>query len=162
MFPKEFVIDTIFKILDAEQEDLEQIYRLNKEIFGADCIKRDWLQDFYSEALRFLKIVLIPKKEIIGAISIVPDLRGRKDRVYVSMLFVHPSYQRKGLGSYLFEHIVYPYFSQQDYKIIELNTKESTPATTQFYKKVGFEIIGEIRRYYRSGDNCFIMQKHLD
>ena len=151
-----------FKILEVEQADLEEIYLLNEEIFGDDCIKRDWLQDFYDDALLFLKVIKEDINEIIGAISIVPDINGRYKVAYVSMLFIHPSYQGKGLGTFLFESRVIPFFSQRDYNVLELNTKESTPATTSFYtKKIGFEIIRKIMRYYRSGDNCFLMRKML-
>ncbi|MHA1147672.1 MAG: GNAT family N-acetyltransferase [Promethearchaeota archaeon] len=158
---KDLMNSNMFKILEVEFTDLEEIYLLNREIFGDDCIKRDWLKDFYIESLLFLKIVQEADNKIIGAISVLPDINGRLKIAYISMLYIHPSFQGKGLGTYLLENRVIPFFIQRGFNVLELNTKENTPLTTKFYKKMGFQIIRKIIQYYRSGNNCFVMRKML-
>ncbi len=149
------------ELLRIDTKDLEKIYLQNKEIFGVDCIEKIQLKYFYSHAICKTKIVKPnSNNEIIAAMFIVP-YRDLKNTAYISLLYICPSYQRKGLGTYLFEAHVFPYIIQKGYRFLELNTKKSTPGTAKFYEKIGFEIIKEIPNYYRSGDNGYLMRKNL-
>ena len=79
-----------------------------------------------------------------------------KKRSLIISIAVHPLHRRKGYGKMLMEHVL----KFMKGKVM-LHVKKSNLGAIDFYKKLGFEEIGEIKGYYRDGEDAILMAKML-
>ena len=75
----------------------------------------------------------------------------------ILMIGVHPSVQRKGIGSLLLTKIL-TIFKQHNISIIELEVAVNNKKAIQFYQKHQFKITEEYAHFYQNGDNAYIMR----
>lgn len=75
----------------------------------------------------------------------------------ILMIGVHPSVQRKGIGSLLLTKIL-TIFQQHNISIIELEVAVNNKKAIQFYQKHNFKITEEYAHFYQNGDNAYIMR----
>lgn len=74
--------------------------------------------------------------------SIVLGFAGNKGN-YISWLFVHPNYRKKGIGKLLIEHTL-----NRLTGLIKLNVAKNNSAARALYKKYGFQIEREFEGNY--------------
>ncbi|MFX0014332.1 MAG: GNAT family N-acetyltransferase [Promethearchaeota archaeon] len=99
--------------------------------------RRDYFFDYYSKSKPFIKeasLVLkkLKKRAIIG----VTVVRPRGGDAHLSLLAIHPDYQRRGLGKFLLKLVIKRVF-KQGFKSISLGVDIENPAII-LYQKVGF------------------------
>ncbi|KAA0000041.1 MAG: ribosomal-protein-alanine N-acetyltransferase [Thermoplasmata archaeon] len=136
---------TFVKIRKCKEEDLERVYEIERLSF-----KFPYPTKFFYDFMDKLFFVLEDKGEIIG--YIIAD----KKRSLIISIAVHPLHRRKGYGKMLMEHVL----KFMKGKVM-LHVKKSNLGAIDFYKKLGFEEIGEIKGYYRDGEDAILMAKML-
>lgn len=97
--------------------------KINKKEFDEDFNRR------YREIL-----ILLKNKKRIGFYHVSKDIY-ESAALYIVRIFISPSYQKKGIGSFLMD-----YFETLGYKKIRLQILSNNPAF-HFYKKHGYKII---------------------
>jgi ribosomal protein S18 acetylase RimI-like enzyme len=70
----------------------------------------------------------------------VDKLHPRQPHYYLEYIGVDPSYQRKGLGSCLLEHLV----AMADLAAVGCYLENANPHNIPFYQRAGFQVISEI------------------
>ncbi len=83
------------------------------------------------------------------------------DEVHISTLAVHPDWRGQGVGDQLLLHLLR--------RALDLGAAEATlevrvsnRVAQNLYRKYGFEIVGERKRYYRDGEDALLMTVNLD
>lgn len=95
-------------------------------------------------------------KQLLGFILIAPY--GLAGSPYISSIAVAPDVQSQGLGSQLLQ------FAEQQYhdrRHLFLLVSSFNPRAQQFYRRHGYERVGEIRDYIVAGHSELIFHKRL-
>jgi ribosomal protein S18 acetylase RimI-like enzyme len=75
---------------------------------------------------------------------------------------VDPSSQRKGVGKLLQLKIEEFVRSERGQRIVlETSSQNIYDRPREFYRHAGYEIVGQIRDFYKTGDDCIIFCKKL-
>ncbi|MDJ0270066.1 MAG: ribosomal protein S18-alanine N-acetyltransferase [Aigarchaeota archaeon] len=72
---------------------------------------------------------------------------------------VHPQHRRRGVGALLLRSIIRQLPEEVEY--LDLQVAVSNSAAISFYEKHGFEKVGKIPRYYKDGEDAYIMRLAL-
>jgi ribosomal-protein-alanine N-acetyltransferase len=78
------------------------------------------------------------------------------DEAHVATLATHPDYRRQGIGKRLLAHVLRDMI-QDGARRSFLEVRESNRAAQEMYRKLGYEITGRRRRYYRDNDEDAIL-----
>ncbi len=80
----------------------------------------------------------------------------------ITNIAVLPDYRRRGVGSALMETLI-KRASQLKLTLLTLEVRKSNLAAQGLYKKYGFAVLGERKRYYSdNGEDALIMTKELE
>ncbi|HDN95778.1 MAG: ribosomal-protein-alanine N-acetyltransferase [Thermoplasmata archaeon] len=134
------------KIRRCREEDLEDVYKIETLSF-----KFAYPRLLFYDYLKKLFFVLEDEGKIIGYVM------ADEERNLIVSIAVHPDYRRKGYGKMLMEHVL----KFMKGKVI-LQVRKSNEAAINFYKKLGFRRVGEIRKYYIDGEDAILMSKMID
>ncbi len=101
-------------------------------------------------------LVVIYKNKVVGTVSIIMQ---EKEKLHLRSMAVKPSYQRKGIGSYILEEIN-RLAREKQVKIISLECFEPLTKAINLYEKFGFRKTGRKRDY--NGIRIFEMIKEVN
>lgn len=80
----------------------------------------------------------------------------------ITNIAVLPDYRQRGVGSALMEALI-KRASQLKLTLLTLEVRKSNFAAQGLYKKYGFAVLGERKRYYSdNGEDALIMTKELE
>jgi ribosomal protein S18 acetylase RimI-like enzyme len=81
---------------------------------------------------------------------------GTFGRVFLYSLYMHPSWQRRGVGRVLLEHLweVFPAGASMKLEVLEKNVDG-----IRFYESLGFERLRRVRNARESGEPALLMRK---
>lgn len=80
-------------------------------------------------------LVAIRDGEIVGHVAVVPADASEPEFV----IFVHPEYQNRGIGTELLEHVV-AHADHREHDELHLNVSRDRPRAIAVYEKVGFSV----------------------
>ncbi|MEB3757544.1 MAG: ribosomal protein S18-alanine N-acetyltransferase [Desulfurococcales archaeon] len=81
---------------------------------------------------------------------------------HVISIAVLPEYRNRGLGSRLLEKAIDLMKQNYGIKKVYLEVRISNEVAINLYKKFGFTIKERIPRYYRDGEDAYLMEKELE
>ena len=93
---------------------------------------------------------------VVGFAGIIPIV----DECEISNIVVHKNFRNKKIGSYLLERLIDLAISL-NFKIINLEVRESNIFAIKLYEKFGFEVCGLRKKYYNNTENAVLMHKKL-
>ncbi|MEK7510380.1 MAG: ribosomal protein S18-alanine N-acetyltransferase [Patescibacteria group bacterium] len=79
----------------------------------------------------------------------------------IAWLAVLPSCRGKGVGRKLLEYLLNHFEDRGIKKVFLFVRTHNTPAIS-LYEKVGFTILRKVEKYYRNGNDAFVMRKFMD
>ncbi|MFX0066893.1 MAG: GNAT family N-acetyltransferase [Candidatus Hermodarchaeota archaeon] len=146
-------IREIYAILSKSFEPYNQYY--TEKAYEATVISpREIEKRINDEQTEVL--VVIHKDKVVGTVSII--IQERK-KMHLRSMAVKPSYQRKGIGSYIIEEIN-KLAREKQVKIISLECFEPLIQAINLYEKFGFRKTGRKRDYH--GIRIFEMIKEAN
>jgi len=100
---------------------------------------------------------------IVGCMGFEPDNDEDAQGIYwTSYLFVHPAYYRRGIGSYLANAIEQRLKSLGARKIyLDVGNARDQPEAIGFHTKHGYVKEGELKDFFRAGEDKLIFGKRL-
>ena len=137
------------KIIKAKEDKVLVIKELLSNVWNdtyKDIIPQNVIDEITSSwhSIENLKNQIIDKntifeiaeenKKIVGLLM----AKNSGNKFYLSRLYVLPSYQRKGIGKKLLNNLII----SNNVNEIELEVEEKNKKGIEFYKKEGFEVIG--------------------
>ena len=101
--------------------------------------------------------------EIIGCAGYIPDYdEDALDVYWMTYLYVHPKYYRRGIGTRLSMEIEARLRKLKARKIyVDVGNAEDQPEAVAFHTKRGYVKEGELVDYFRDGENKLIFGKKL-
>ena len=135
-----------------KKEHLSSIAELEKEAFGALNAEKTLLKELENKIAVY--IVAISDGKILGYIGIW-NVCGEAEIINIA---VRPEERRKGVGKFLLEEI-FSYLRENDVSSLNLEVRESNISARSLYEKLGFEIIGERKKYYDGKETAILMKK---
>ncbi|MBD2465011.1 ribosomal protein S18-alanine N-acetyltransferase [Oscillatoria sp. FACHB-1407] len=79
------------------------------------------------------------------------------EEAHITILAIHPDYQRQGLGQFLLYRLLIAAW-QRKLEWVTLEVRVSNQAAIALYQKFGFEIVGQRRNYYPdTGEDALIL-----
>ena len=83
------------------------------------------------------------------------------DSATICQIAIHPTLQRRQLGSALMDEIINDCFAKR-VQTLTLEVRKSNEQAINFYLKHGFEIVVTKPHYYRDGEDAIYMQRKVD
>lgn len=127
-----------------QEADLDQVAQMEKEIYSDPWSKRMFLDHLFSPTS--LNLTLEINKEITGYAcnTIIPEYL-----LAIDNLTIKRDFQKKGYGSILLTKIIQK-GKESGINTFTLEARESNQAAIALYRKFGFKVAGQRKRYYHS------------
>ena len=130
-----------YRIIDAAQEQLEQIEMLERQCFSVPWTLEMLRSQLPDERHEFLAAER--DGEIIGYVGMMYVL----DEGYISNVAVSPSCRRQGIGDALINELLLR-CEKLALSFVTLEVRESNQAARALYAKHGFTDVGQRKNYY--------------
>lgn len=135
------------------EADVAAVAELEKKCFAVPWSEKS----FHDEMKNQLAVYFVAKKEdrCIGYAGFW-NVSGEGGITNVAVL---PEYRRSGIGSLLISKMIKT-AKELNLALLTLEVRKSNAAAQRLYKKYGFDVIGERKRYYSdNGEDAWIMTK---
>ena len=141
------------EIVRMTEEDVAAVAELEKKCFAVPWSEKS----FHDEMKNKLAVYFVAKSDgrCIGYAGFW-NVSGEGGITNVAVL---PEYRRQGIGSMLIAEMIKTAVKLR-LDLLTLEVRKSNIAAQGLYKKYGFDIIGERKRYYSdNGEDAWIMTK---
>lgn len=132
----------------CENNNPEEIYRLEKEIFGNSAYTLKQIDDI-STMPDMYKIISVKDENGITAGYVI--IFNNSDSLEIMKIGVNPQYREKGFGTILINEI------KKSRMEIFLEVRENNMTARKFYEKNGFKEAGKRKNYYRDTNEAAII-----
>lgn len=142
------------KLRKFSLSDLEQVMEIERLSFPEPWPKSyfEKLYQKYSEGF----IVAENEKEVVGYIIGEP----KNDTGEIISLAIAPNWRQKGIGKSLTNFLI-NHFEKEEVKEVLARVRTKNEAGISFHKKLGFEVVKTIKKYYSNGDDAYLMRKEI-
>ena len=130
--------------------DLEQIYALEKMVFKNEAWTLDMLKIELLSSINSETLIVEENRSIIGYFIYRKLLR----EYHILNFGISPLRQKKGIGGALLKYFLN---DLEDIPTVFLEVKKSNFPTVNLYKKNGFKVCGERKKYYKDGSPALLM-----
>lgn len=139
----------------ARESELDEIYSIEIASFR-DPYPRAYLYLLYKLAGDLFLVAREGRRVVGYAVGLI-----RKGRVgHVVSIAVVPEYRRRGIGERLLKELLRK-FEERGCERARLEVGVTNEAAIKLYRKLGFKIVRKIERYYRDGEDCYVMYREL-
>jgi len=144
------------RITNCTKKDLENIYLIDKEIYGIACYPKFVIIQFFDCFGENIKIAIDENKTIGFSIN---GMTNESKEGWILSLGVSLEYQRRGVGAKLLTESIKE-FRNKGIRIIKLTVHPENPAY-KLYKENGFEDIKRYDDYYGDNEKRILMALYL-
>ncbi len=132
----------------CENNNPEEIYKLEKEIFGNSAYTLKQIDDILTMPDMY-KIMSVKDENGITAGYVI--VFNNSDSLEIMKIGVNPEYREKGFGTILVNEI------KKSRMEIFLEVRENNMTARKFYEKNGFKEAGKRKNYYRDTNEAAII-----
>lgn len=131
------------------EEDLDEVYRINRENFTTDAWSRyAFEREFDNKYSR--RFVLELNGKVVGYIIYWVV----QDEATIMTFAVDREHQNRGLGEYLLKETIKRVSANR----ILLDVRKTNIKAIKLYRKLGFRLVSERKAYYSDGENALFME----
>ena len=145
------------KIIQLGEMHLNDCVDLDQKSSNGLWSKSQWERELTDPKRICLGMIELQTKKLLGLCSAWLVI----DELYITFIAVHPSYQRRGLGRFLFSELINRSNSLQA-NHIHLEVKDTNEPAKAFYKSMGFKTIGNRSNFYKDGSNALLLAKETN
>ncbi len=136
-------------------ELLPAALELDQSCFGGLWTEAGYQREIESPNSELL--VLVPPPSLPFPVLALGCLWAILEEAHITILAVHPSYQRQGLGQAMLWLLLY-YACQRGLERATLEVRDSNRSARDLYQKFGFREAGRRRKYYAdTGEDALIL-----
>ncbi|GBF79427.1 ribosomal protein S18-alanine N-acetyltransferase [Aphanothece sacrum] len=141
------------KINRPELKHLHQIVELDRHCLGGLWTIKGYQQELESLNSSFLVLSIESQNLIIGCGCFWSIL----EEAHITLLMIHPDYQKQGLGQLLLYEVLKD-ACQRQLERATLEVRVSNYSALSLYEKFGFKIAGRRKGYYQeTGEDALIL-----
>ncbi len=115
-----------------------------------------WTRQGYEKEIKRNELAMYHVLEIAGAILGYAGHWVMADEMHISMIAVHPAWQRNGLGEILLLHELVQACEKNTF-LVTLEVREKNIPAQQLYQKLGFVEVGRRKNYYKDTKEAAIL-----
>ncbi len=144
------------KILKASSKDIRKIIDIEELSYKDPWPREVFIMDylFNSSALYYIAKT---KNKIVGFIGIWLE----STRLHIINVAVHPEYRNEGVGTQLLLFAI-DYAKERKFKEVSLEVRKSNENAIRLYKKLGFEVVEDLKAYYQDGEDGYRLFKNIE
>jgi ribosomal protein S18 acetylase RimI-like enzyme len=142
------------EIVRAGWQDVPRLIKLDRRCFSAvDAF--GWI-DFLGLCLwpETIALKAIVGDQLVGFVAGDP----RQGYTIIVTLGVDPDWRGQGVGEKLLRECE----ARSSLPRLQLLVRQSNTAAIGLYRKLQYQIVGELAHYYGDGEDAYVMQKHKD
>jgi len=147
------------KIEQAKLNDLDTLYRIEKECFTSEAFTREHI-GYLLESPNAVSLVARANHEIFGFIVGMIENYGRVKVGHVYTIDVALKYRRAGVGLRLLDELEHV-FLERGAKTSYLEVRIDNKAARELYRKKGYIELEPLENFYARGRHGLRMKKEL-
>jgi ribosomal-protein-alanine N-acetyltransferase len=141
-------------IEDASIRDLDRLYEIESECFLEEAFSKaqiaQLLKDYNS-----ISLVARVAEDIVGFLISTVYADRKALHGHVLTIEVLPTHRRSGVGKALLDEVE-NIFRQKGVKSLTLEVREDNVAAIGLYRRLGYEVVGQLRNYYGSAHGIYL------
>ncbi len=156
-----------FRVDEIVEDEIPQVIRINESV-----LPENYPYYFYEMLYRnYPKAFLVAKVggKIVGyvmsrvehSLHMSGFLPGFIKKGHIVSIAILPDYRRKGIGTELMRRAMESLKNVYGCKEVYLEVRVSNRPAIEFYHKLGFRIDHVIKRYYKDGEDAYVMVREL-
>ena len=142
------------KIIQLGEMHLNDCVHLDQKSLNGLWTKSQWERELTDPKRICLGIIQLETKKILGLCSASLVI----DELHITFIAVHPSYHRKGLGTFLLSDLTKRSKSLQT-NLIHLEVKQNNEPAKALYNSMGFKTVGKRSNFYQDGSDALLLNK---
>jgi len=143
----------MISIKNINEEDIDLCYELDSNTISL-WSKKQWINEFQKEGIKVFGLLI--SNLLIGICVFHVIL----DEAQINFFVVNQKYRRKGLGSYLMNHLIKRCEKLNINKLF-LEVSHTNVAAQKFYSRFDFSTVGIRKNYYKDGSDALLKEKKL-
>uniref|UniRef100_A0A914YHA9 N-terminal methionine N(alpha)-acetyltransferase NatE n=1 Tax=Panagrolaimus superbus TaxID=310955 RepID=A0A914YHA9_9BILA len=149
------------QIGEVTQHNIAQLKEINKQVLPVVYNER-----FYNEVMNageFAKLAYF-NDSVVGAVCCRPEVKENRKRLYIMMIGTLAPYRRYGVGTMLISHVLALCEKDTNIESVYLHVQSSNEAAMEFYKKFGFEVVDNVKNYYKriEPNDAYLLEKAVN
>ncbi len=142
------------RIIQLGITHLNECVDLDQKTLNGLWSRFQWERELIEPNRICLGIIELETKKLLGLCSAWLVI----DELQITFIAVHPTYQRRGLGKFLFSELI-KYSKSLQTNHINLEVKKNNEQAKAFYKSLGFKTVGLRSNFYKDGSDALILNK---
>lgn len=139
-----------------QPEDLDEIMPLERLAFADPWSRRMYLSDLNENPLATYRVIRSAEGNGLPPILGWGGFWLLVDEAHIATLAAHPEHRGCGLGELLVVDLM-ERASERGARVATLEVRASNLVAQKLYAKLGFDVVGTRRKYYRDGEDGLIM-----
>lgn len=149
---------TEYHIRPLTRKQLGEVIRLNLRCFAnGDNYSKYTFEYLFEEPLSLSYRVVTPEQRMVAFAFALVNENGS---AHLTTIGVAPEHRRRGLAERLLDHLETAIVSR-GLSTLVLEVRVSNGTAQELYRKRGYITVQRISKYYRDGEDCFLMIKAL-
>lgn len=141
-------------IEDASIRDLDRLYEIESQCFLEEAFSKaqiaQLLKDYNS-----ISLAARVGEDTVGFLISTVYADRKALHGHVLTIEVLPTYRRSGVGKALLDEVE-NIFRQKGVKSLTLEVREDNVAAIGLYRKLGYEVVGQLKNYYGSAHGIYL------
>lgn len=150
-------MSTGVEYVNADEEHLEQLVRLENKIFSYDKLSKRSFRHWISADNRIF-IVVLHDQTVIGYGLVILHQGTRLARLY--SIAISKDFRRQGVGSEVLERLEKE-TAKLNRLFMRLEVAQDNRAAFHFYSTLGYAVFGSFHDYYENHQDAYRMQKRI-
>lgn len=144
------------RLSPMQPEDVDAIMPLERQAFADPWTRRMYLSDLTDNALATYRVIRSAEGSGLPPILGWGGFWLLVDEAHIATIASHPEHRGCGLGEWLVVDLMERAL-ERGARVATLEVRASNLVAQKLYAKLGFDIVGTRRRYYRDGEDGLIM-----
>lgn len=137
-------------------QDVDVILPLERQTFADPWTRRMYLSDLTGNPLATYRVIRTAEDDGLPPILGWGGFWLLIDEAHIATIASHPNYRGCGLGQWLMVALL-DVAKERGARFATLEVRASNLPARKLYDKLGFEVAGSRRKYYRDGEDGLIM-----
>jgi RimJ/RimL family protein N-acetyltransferase len=159
-------MNNTFQLRPAKNADFDALFSLYMDekvnrFLNFEIMEKDKFKDIFHELINNGQLFVFEKDEEIAATCVVMRQKRRANHVAsLGTLATHPKFHRQGVGTEFMREL-FKKLKEDGIKRIDLCVEADNPIAQQFYKKLGFQLEGVLKKYFKRPHENHYVDEHM-
>lgn len=155
-----------FVLRRATNDDFDALFHIYMDVnvnrfLNFEIMDKDTFHPIFSELMNSGELyVYSDDKQVMATCIVMRQKRRAQHVVSLGTLAVHPDFQRKDIGKQFMEKL-FKLLKDRGISRIDLCVEADNPVAQTFYKKLGFQLEGVLKQYFKRPYENHYVDEHM-